>query len=160
MYQKVNPRVGVPEGETGNPPPQKVTQGEISELESSKGKLGSQCVWTRGIDEIIYLPVAHGEGKFIVKDNTVLEQMKVNGQIVFQYSDKQGNAPGYPDDPNGSVEHIAGICDPTGRIFGLMPHPERFVFKTQHPHWTRKKNDFIPDGFKIFESAVNFLKKA
>ncbi|MCP4650205.1 MAG: phosphoribosylformylglycinamidine synthase I [PVC group bacterium] len=120
----------------------------------------SKCVWTKGIDEVICMPVAHGEGKFIAKNKTILKRLMDNGQIVFQYCDKEGGLSVYPDNPNGSVEHIAGICDATGRIFGLMPHPERCVFKTQHPRWTRGENAGIPDGFEIFKNGIEFLKKA
>ena len=119
----------------------------------------NKCVWTRGIEDGIYLPVAHGEGKFIPKDKKILKNIIDNGQVVFQYCDKQGQLSGYPDNPNGSIEHIAGICDESGRIFGLMPHPERFVFKTQHPRWTREEI-LIPDGLKIFNNAVKYLKEA
>ena len=122
-------------------------------------KVENKCVWTRGIDEVIYLPVAHGEGKFIAKDKQVLKRLIDNGQVVFQYCNKSGKLSEYPENPNGSVEHIAGICDETGRIFGLMPHPERFVFKTQHPRWTRE-DILIPDGLKIFDNAVKYLKKS
>ncbi len=120
----------------------------------------SKCVWTKGIDEVIYLPVAHGEGKFIPQSKEVLEKLKNNGQVVLKYCNEAGEVSSYPDNPNGSLEHIAGICDPTGRVFGLMPHPERCVFKTQHPRWTREKFSGIPDGLKIFKNAIEFLKKA
>jgi len=120
----------------------------------------SKCIWTKSIDKVIYIPVAHGEGKFITKNKKVLENLKKNSQIVFRYCDQQGNNSNYPDNPNGSIDDIAGICDKTGRIFGLMPHPERCVFKTQHPRWSREKLNKIPDGLRIFENAVNFLKKS
>ncbi|MBU1086456.1 MAG: phosphoribosylformylglycinamidine synthase I [Candidatus Omnitrophica bacterium] len=120
----------------------------------------SKCVWTRGIDKVIYLPVAHGEGKFITLNKSVLNRLKDNGQIVYQYCDKNGEFAAYPDNPNGSFEHIAGICDDTGRIFGLMPHPERCVFRTQHPRWTREEDSQVPDGLNIFKNAVDYLKKA
>ena len=120
----------------------------------------NRCVWTKGIDRIIYLPVAHGEGKFIPESKAILTKIKNEGQVVFQYCNRTGEISSYPDNPNGSTEHIAGICDKTGRIFGLMPHPERCVFKTQHPRWMREKFSEIPDGLKIFENAIEFLKKA
>ncbi len=119
----------------------------------------NRCVWTKGIGEVIYLPVAHGEGKFIAESREVLAQIRKNGQVVFQYCNSAGEISSYPDNPNGSAEHIAGICDETGRIFGLMPHPERCVFKTQHPRWMREKCSGIPDGLKIFKNAIEFLKK-
>jgi phosphoribosylformylglycinamidine synthase subunit PurQ / glutaminase len=129
-------------------------------LKSVKGKAKSvKCVWTEGIDEVIELPVAHGEGKFIPKDKRVLHSLKEKGMIVFEYVDEEGRRAGYPHCPNGSVENIAGICDPTGRIFGLMPHPERHISRYQHPCWTRKKTKEAGDGLAIFNNGVNFAKK-
>ncbi len=117
-----------------------------------------KCLWTKGIKKTIYLPVAHGEGKFIPKDEEVLKQLKKNGQIVLQYVDEKGKMAGYPSNPNGSVENIAGICNPAGNIFGLMPHPERHVTKYNHPQWTRIKLPEEGDGLVIFINAVNFVK--
>lgn len=124
-------------------------------LKRGKGK----CVWTQDIDDVICLPVAHGEGKFIPKDGGVLRKLKENGQIVLEYVDEKGKRAGYPHNPNGSVESIAGICDPTGRVFGLMPHPERHISRLQHPRWTRNSGQEAGDGFAIFENGVNFVKK-
>jgi len=123
-------------------------------------KNGNRCVWTKGIDELIYLPVAHGEGKFIPKDKGVLKEMLETGKVVFQYCSPKGELASYPDNPNGSVEHVAGICDESGRIFGLMPHPERCIFKTQHPHWRRYRQQSMLDGLKIFKNSIDFLKRA
>jgi len=117
----------------------------------------SCCVWTKGLKNIIYLPVAHGEGKFVVSDKQVLKRLKNNQQIVFQYVDAAGNLSGYPDNPNGSVENIAGICDRTGRILGLMPHPERHIYAVQHPRKDAAKNG--EDGLQIFKNGVDFIKK-
>ena len=117
------------------------------------------CVWTRGIKDIIYLPVAHGEGKFIPKNEDVLARLKKQGQIVFQYCDAHGQEAGYPANPNGSIDHIAGICDTTGRVLGLMPHPERHLVSLQHPRWTREGLKKHGDGFAIFLNAVNFFKE-
>lgn len=125
-----------------------------------RGQKTEKCVWTRGLDKTIYLPVAHGEGKFITLNSAVLNRLKDNGQVVYQYCDKNSQLAPYPDNPNGSIEHIAGICDSTGRIFGLMPHPERCVFRTQHPRWTRQEETVVPDGLNIFKNAVDYLKKA
>jgi phosphoribosylformylglycinamidine synthase I len=119
----------------------------------------SKCVWTKDLPEIIYLPVAHGEGKFMPKDKKVLDQLKKDGLIVFEYADERGTKKGFPYNPNGSVENIAGICDKTGRIFGLMPHPERHISYLQHPRWTRQMNKERGDGFAIFKSGVDFAKK-
>lgn len=129
-------------------------------LKSSKLEArNSKCVWTRGINNIIYLPVAHGEGKFIPKDKEVLKRLKTNGQIVFEYVDEKGKRAGYPHNPNGSTESIAGISDPTGRIFGLMPHPERHISGFQHPLTTGRDNKKEGDGFVIFKNGVYFAKK-
>ncbi|MHB8155040.1 MAG: phosphoribosylformylglycinamidine synthase I [Candidatus Omnitrophota bacterium] len=122
-------------------------------------KSTGHCVWTKGLKKIIYLPVAHGEGKFVVGDKQVLSRLKINKQIVFHYSDAAGNFFGYPDNPNGSVENIAGICDETGRVFGLMPHPERHIHGAQHPRKDESKFKFQGDGLGIFKNGVNFIKK-
>ena len=117
------------------------------------------CIWTQGVEEMIELPVAHGEGKFLPKDRTVLEHLLGYGQIVFHYADSRGLEAGYPWNPNGSVGSIAGICDPTGRIFGLMPHPERHVNGTQHPRWTREGRAGEGDGLKLFKNGVTWAAK-
>ena len=116
------------------------------------------CIWTQGMEETIQLPVAHAEGKLVPSDPSVLEQLLGFGQIVFQYSDPQGSHAGYPWNPNGSVGNIAGICDPTGRIFGLMPHPERHVTGFQHPRWTREGRAGEGDGLRIFRNGVQWAQ--
>ncbi len=121
-------------------------------------KLKTKCVWTKGIDEIVYLPVAHGEGKFIPRNKKILNELKKEGLIVFEYVDEKGRKVGYPSNPNGSVENIAGICDITGRIFGLMPHPERHVDPLQHPRWTRSRPKSEGDGLVIFKNGVAFVR--
>ena len=110
---------------------------------------GGRCVWTKGLKETIYLPIAHGEGKFIPKNRDVLNKLRKNEQIVFRYV----------DNPNGSVDNIAGICDTTGRVFGLMPHPERHILGTQHPRWTREGLRERGDGFAIFKNGVDYVKE-
>ncbi len=113
----------------------------------------SPCVFTKGIDSI-YLPIAHGEGK-VVADPKVLPELNV----VLYYTDESGdNKAGYPYNPNGSVDNIAGICDRSGRIFALMPHPERHIRYTQHPQWTRHGAKKYGDGFQIFLNAVKWAK--
>ncbi|MBI2829656.1 MAG: phosphoribosylformylglycinamidine synthase I [Chloroflexi bacterium] len=114
----------------------------------------SPCIFTRGI-ESMYLPVAHGEGK-LVSDPTLLPKLNV----VVAYADENGNTgAGYPHNPNGAVNNIAGICDDSGRIFALMPHPERHIRPTQHPQWTRQPSKDRGDGFKIFQNAVEWVSK-
>ncbi|MDP2652514.1 MAG: phosphoribosylformylglycinamidine synthase I [Candidatus Omnitrophota bacterium] len=123
-------------------------------------KSGGRCVWTEGLGEIIYLPVAHGEGKFFVEDTALLKKWEENGQIVFRYCSAGGGRPQYPDNPNGSMDDIAGITDPTGRILGLMPHPERHFLFTQHPFWTRlEKKGRFGHGAKIFENGVRYVRE-
>jgi len=122
-----------------------------------------KCIFTKGID-VIYLPVAHGEGKFIT-DRETLETMKAEDEIAFKYVNEEGKDCDYPLNPNGSLENIAGICSKQGNVFGLMPHPERFIMLQQHPHWTRlrqsptKKNTPSGDGVQIFKNAVLHAKK-
>jgi phosphoribosylformylglycinamidine synthase subunit PurQ / glutaminase len=121
-------------------------------------KPAGHCVWTKGLKKAIYLPVAHGEGKFVVADKKVLGRLKQNQQVVFQYCDCAGKLTGYPDNPNGSLENIAGICDSTGRILGLMPHPERHVFSMQHPRQANAKAQKYGDGLQIFKNGVKYVK--
>ncbi len=129
-------------------------------LKNQKSKIKNQkCIWTQGLPEVIYLPVAHGEGKFIAKDKAVLERLENNGQVVLRYCDKKGNPAEYPDNPNGSENAIAGLADQTGRIFGLMPHPERHSFGWQNPHWTRQGLKEEGDGFLIFRNGVEYARK-
>ncbi|MBC8481362.1 MAG: phosphoribosylformylglycinamidine synthase I [Planctomycetes bacterium] len=107
----------------------------------------------------IYLPIAHGEGKVVTKDENVLETLKKNGHIAFRYVDENGSQGTWPINPNGSIDSIAGLTDTTGRVLGLMPHPERFIRKTQHPRWTRLNNDNTPDGMSIFNNAVKYIEQ-
>lgn len=115
-----------------------------------------RCVWTEDLPDIIYLPVAHGEGKFIA-DEKILQELEENTQIVFQYVNEEGNLTGYPYNPNGSLKNIAGICDPSGKILGLMPHPERFIQKVQHPRWMREEIS-VPVGRLIFRNGLKYFK--
>lgn len=118
-----------------------------------KANKKSPCVFTRGIDRL-YVPVAHGEGKLVAEP-----EMTEKLNVVVQYVDEKGRTgAGYPDNPNGSVKDIAGICDATGRIFGLMPHPEDFIRWTQHPRWTREKERHDLYGLQIFTNAVAWAK--
>lgn len=121
--------------------------------------VSKKCVFTNGIEKIVYYPVAHAEGKFIPKDDWVLQQLKANDQIVFQYTNPKGNLADYPWNPNGSVENIAGICDPSGRVFGLMPHPERHFHPTHHPRWTHEGLQEQADGVMIFKNAVEYIEQ-
>ena len=115
-----------------------------------------KCVF---LDEgqVIYLPIAHAEGKFVARDEGTLDGLKNSGQVVLRYCDENGESGSYPVNPNGSVYDIAGICDSTGRVFGLMPHPERHMFGYQHPRWTREGLKEEGDGMQVFRNAVNYV---
>ena len=109
----------------------------------------------------LLLPVAHGEGRFAVRESAVMEALKTNDQIVFRYVTEAGMpAVDFPDNPNGSADAIAGICDITGRVLGLMPHPERFIDVTRHPFWTRLNAPRKPDGLQLFENAVRYIHRS
>ena len=108
----------------------------------------SKSVFTEGI-ETLDCPIAHGEGRFMVKDKSVLEKLYANEQVVFKYE----------KNPNGSLDDIAGICDETGQVLGLMPHPERNLFGINTPNSSFDKVSDTGSGFKIFENAFKFLKK-
>jgi phosphoribosylformylglycinamidine synthase len=120
----------------------------------------SPCVFTRGI-ETMDLPVRHGEGKFVTIDRDTRERLYSNRQVVLKYIDPDTGAPTmeYPLNPNGSEDAIAGICDPTGRLMGLMPHPEAFCHCTNHPAWPRRKMPEEGGGLKFFINAVEYIRK-
>jgi phosphoribosylformylglycinamidine synthase I len=125
-------------------------------------KVEGKSVWTEGLGDVIYVPVAHGEGKFIPSSDDVMAALKANGQVAFRYVCPDGTpaAGSYPENPNGAIDDIAGITDATGRILGLMPHPERHFLFTQHPYWTRlEKKTKLGDGARVFENGVNYVKK-
>ena len=120
----------------------------------------TRCVWLNGIDRFD-VPVRHGEGKFLVPDDATLKRLESNGQIALRYltDDGQPANGAYPANPNGSTGDIAGICDPSGRIFGLMPHPEAFLDATNHPCWTRLGLTGEGQGLQLFRNAVAFAEK-
>ncbi len=120
-------------------------------------ELTSPCVWTRGLlefsREMRMLPVGHGEGRLIFDSPKALEQLERGGQIALRYRENF----------NGSEGAVAGVCDPTGRIFGLMPHPDRFLDWTRHPYWTRldeSQRQGDPPGLRMFRSAVDAATQA
>ena len=113
----------------------------------------SKCVFTRGIERI-YVPVAHGEGKLVAAPEVI-----ENLDIALYYTNAEGRKhSGYPHNPNGSLKDIAGITDATGRIFGLMPHPEDHIRATQHPRWTRGEATEASLGSAIYKNAVDWVK--
>jgi phosphoribosylformylglycinamidine synthase len=110
----------------------------------------------------LYLPVRHGEGKFVPVSEQALQQMEDAHLTVLKYSDSDYAQPTLdsPLNPNGSVNAIGGLCDETGRLFGLMPHPEAYVHRTQHPRWTRC--DDLPEegmGLWLYQNAVKFIRE-
>ncbi|MHC5113899.1 MAG: phosphoribosylformylglycinamidine synthase subunit PurQ [Planctomycetota bacterium] len=117
----------------------------------------TRCVWTRGLDvsaETSLLPIAHGEGRFVPESDAVLERLAEGGRIAVRYA---------PDDnPNGSIGAVAGICDASGLVFGLMPHPERYTRWTQHPWWNRlaaADRTGEPPGLQMFRNAVRHAQQ-
>lgn len=121
----------------------------------------SPCVFTRGLDRLYY-PVRHGEGKFVPASDEVLAAIENRHLAALRYCDPQSGAPtmAYPYNPNGSTAAIAGVCDETGRLFGLMPHPEAYVHRTHHPRWTREPG--LPEegmGLWMYRNAVDFIKQ-
>ncbi|MFH0755001.1 MAG: phosphoribosylformylglycinamidine synthase I [Candidatus Omnitrophota bacterium] len=123
-------------------------------------KVESRSVWTQGLKDVIFIPVAHGEGKFIPAGDDVLQALVANGQVAFRYVNANGSRGEYPQNPNGAIDDIAGITDITGRILGLMPHPERHFLATQHPFWTRlPRKEKLGDGARMFANGVNYVKK-
>jgi phosphoribosylformylglycinamidine synthase I len=118
----------------------------------------NKCPFLAGMEEM-EAPVAHGEGNFVARKEWILKGLAQAGQIVLRYKGPNGHPAGYPYNPNGSQDDVAGICDPTGRVLGLMPHPERHVLPTQHPQWTRLGLKPEGDGLKLFRNAVEFFKQ-
>ena len=119
-----------------------------------------KCVFLRGLQQL-YLPVAHAEGRVALRDPAHLRQLRENGEIALTYSDATGSKPeavAYPENPNGADGGIAGVCDSSGRILGLMPHPERFVHGTHHPRWTREKIPDEGEGLQLFKNAVEYCR--
>lgn len=116
----------------------------------------SPCVFTRNLPPM-FLPVRHGEGK-VIADEKCLERLQGENLIALQYADPHSHKPTceYPHNPNGSPLGIAGICDPTGHILGLMPHPEAFHHVTNHPGWSRGELD--PPGTLLFVNAIRYLR--
>ncbi len=119
----------------------------------------TKCVFLTDIERM-YLPVAHAEGKFVAREEETLRNLDSAGQLVLRYVTQQANGDSpvaYPDNPNGSQADVAGVCDSTGRVLGLMPHPERHIDPTQHPRWTRGEAGSVGDGLQVFINAVRYF---
>lgn len=151
---------GVLLAENGHGPAATLTWNDTARYEDRWVHLavaGDRCVFLRGV-RAMYLPVAHAEGKFVARDPQTLAALEQAGQLALRYtSATPGKTPVFPENPNGSQAHVAGVCDETGRVFGLMPHPERHIARTQHPRWTRLPDTVRPDGLHVFENAVRFF---
>jgi phosphoribosylformylglycinamidine synthase len=105
--------------------------------------------------EIFPAPIAHGEGRLLVRDDAARARLEANGQVALRYVRADGTpAQGFPDNPNGSESDIAGLCDPTGRVLGLMPHPERNLTPWNHPHWTRRPPRTEGEGLAFYRRLV------
>ena len=118
----------------------------------------SSCLFFKGLPEMIELPVAHGEGKLMLKSPRHLEDLKKTKSIALQYVTEDGKLMDYPHNPNGSIFNIAGLTNPEGNVLGLMPHPERFVSIHQHPNWTRQTYLKAPVGLEMFKNAVDYAR--
>jgi len=119
----------------------------------------SPCVWTHGLDSM-EMPARHGEGKFVAESPELLERLEQGAQIAARYVDGNGEpTERWPDNPNGSRDAVAGICDPSGRLFGLMPHPDAYLYPFHHPDWRRRQREGElaqeGDGIKIFRNGVD-----
>ena len=135
-----------------------------------------RCVFLKGYHRL-HLPIAHGEGNFICREAWMLKGLEQSGQVVLRYcapdaGEQRGLKEGagqsavgnpqsgilpFPINPNGSQGNVAGVCDATGRVLGLMPHPERHMLPTQHPQWTRHGLASEGDGLRLFRNAVEFF---
>lgn len=150
--------------EDDRPPAATLTWNDSGRFEDRWVRLsvrGEKCIFLRGI-EAMSLPVAHAEGKFVARDEPTQRHLDAAGQLVLRYERLRGASGGdgrvpYPDNPNGSMANVAGLCDATGRVLGLMPHPERHIDPTQHPRWTRGEAGEEGDGLAVFRNAVGFF---
>lgn len=138
----------------------------VSLIDNDSGKFEDRWVyldvendkspWLKGLKKL-YVPVRHGEGKLVARDNDVLERLKKNGQVALRYTTVDGSPVEYPANPNGSVYDIAGITNEKGNVLGLMPHPEAYISKELHPRWTEGIVD-EHTGLDIFKNAVAYFK--
>jgi phosphoribosylformylglycinamidine synthase I len=119
----------------------------------------TKSAFIKRTDHLLYMPTAHAEGKFVAKDDTILDSLFSYEQVVFTYCDDEGESRPYPVNPNGSVRDIAGICDSTGQVLGMMPHPERASQKTHYPDWRRNVITSHMMGFSIIHNGVDFIQR-
>jgi phosphoribosylformylglycinamidine synthase subunit PurQ / glutaminase len=117
----------------------------------------SPCVFTRGLDELVYCPVAHGEGRLVVRDAAHLERLQAEGLAALRYVEPDGSDAGYPANPNGSLADIAGLCNPAGNVLGLMPHPEDHIIREQHPRAARGEGGQL--GLTLIKNGVRYASE-
>lgn len=127
-----------------------------------KADANVSSLWLTGVTRL-YLPVRHGEGKFIPGSEVLMKELEANGQTCLRYCNADGSPPptggaGFPANPNGSTGHVAGLCSRDGLVFGLMPHPEAHIVPTQHPQWQREGLRAEGEGLRIFRNAVEYAK--
>ncbi len=148
-------KAGLLPGPLRQPPRVTLTTNESRQFECRWVQLeavaNSRCLFTRGIERPIEVPVAHGEGRIAVRDEATLSELERNGLVALRYLGDR-----YPDNPNGSPHAIAGLCNAQGNVLGLMPHPENAVLPHQHPRWTREPARYEGDGLQIFRNAVRY----
>ncbi|OAN49074.1 phosphoribosylformylglycinamidine synthase [Chloroflexus islandicus] len=148
-------KAGLLPGPTRQPPRVTLTTNESCQFECRWVQLeavsNSRCLFTRGIEHPIEVPVAHGEGRIAVRDQATLDELEAAGLVALRYVGE-----GYPANPNGSPHNIAGLCNAQGNVLGLMPHPENAVLPHQHPRWTREPSRREGDGLQIFRNAVRY----
>jgi phosphoribosylformylglycinamidine synthase I len=144
-------------------PPSAGAQATLTRNESSRFEcrwvwlepdLESPCVFTEGLAERVYCPVAHGEGRFVPRDAAALGALHSEHRVALTYVERDGGPAGYPANPNGSVAGIAGICNERGNVFGLMPHPEDHVVPEQHPRYARGEGGEL--GLALFVKGVEY----
>jgi phosphoribosylformylglycinamidine synthase len=148
-------KAGLLPGPLRQPPRVTLTTNESHQFECRWVQLeavaNSRCLFTRGIEHPLEVPVAHGEGRIAVRDEATLIELESNGLVALRYLGE-----GYPANPNGSPHAIAGLCNAQGNVLGLMPHPENAVLPHQHPRWTREPTRHEGDGLQIFRNAVRY----
>jgi phosphoribosylformylglycinamidine synthase len=140
--------------------PATLARNDSGTFESRWVRLRAEAAATPFLDEsrILELPVAHGEGRFLTASRADFDTLEQSGRFVLRYvGTGDGPTDRYPANPNGSMGAVAGMCDPTGQVFGLMPHPERNVLPWHHPRWTRTQARHPGDGLGIFRGAINYL---
>lgn len=127
---------------------------------SLKVNPASPCVFTKGLDRL-YFPIRHGEGKFVAINESVQAMIEKQHLAPLCYIHPESSEPTteYPFNPNGSPAGIAGICDPSGCLFGLMPHPEAFLHRTNHPRWTREELPDEGQGVALFRNGIEFIRQ-